>query len=749
MAQADFSLREKDKKRQFKDQLVRLAVSAGGMSVLAALVLIFIYLAMVITPLFSDAQIDTNVSQLEVANEEPVYITIDDYGQTASLIYPDSRIHFVSMPGNEMPGSEMLGNASGIKHNDNQHITTPITPNPIAFAKTPPGIGWFGVVDKSGQASVFNLESNPANGDMSDAIDIKRLPSEYDLQITTPDDPVNQFVFSLKGSSPTFVWQTESGKIAARWFETKSFGEIETIDFQLSSAFEIPDQMLLTPDGQMLYLRYGSELVILQKREIKFEVREVLDLTLGDQKHSVRDIDFLAGAYSLLVTHNDGRVSQWFDTLQQQGRKLTHIRDFKLASEVNFLLPDSYRKGFYSFYTNGTLQSHYTTSEKLVLFKRAYQKAPLVAAMSNNERYLLTWRNNQLSMAEVDNPYPEVSLSSLWQEVWYEGYPEPEFVWQSSSGSDDFEAKFSLVPIVFGTLKAAAFAMLFSIPLAVLGAIYTAYFMSPKMRRIVKPSIELMEALPTVIIGFLAGLWLAPVIENHLITVVVLVMTLPVVTMVIGGLWGVIPSGIRNQMPNGWHALILMPAILIMVGIGLWLSPLIEQAFFGGDIRLFLTDHGIGFDQRNALVVGMAMGFAVIPTIFTIAEDAIFSVPKHLSDGSLALGATPWQTLIYVVLLTASPGIFSAIMMGLGRAVGETMIVLMATGNTPLMDWNILEGMRSLSATIAVEMPESEVGSSHYRLLFLSALILFVFTFAVNSVAEWVRQRLRDKYRAL
>ncbi|EJG1572044.1 ABC transporter permease subunit, partial [Vibrio parahaemolyticus] len=209
------------------------------------------------------------------------------------------------------------------------------------------------------------------------------------------------------------------------------------------------------------------------------------------------------------------------------------------------------------------------------------------------------------------------------------------------------------------------------------------------------------------------------------------------------------PQSLRNRLPNGWHALVLMPVILLLIGIGVWISPSIEQTFFGGDMRLFLTNHGIGFDQRNSLVVGLAMGFAVIPTIFTIAEDAIFSVPKHLSDGSLALGATPWQTLIYVVLLTASPGIFSAIMMGLGRAVGETMIVLMATGNTPLMDWNILEGLRSLSATIAVELPESEVGSSHYRLLFLAALILFVFTFAVNALAELVRQRLRDKYRAL
>lgn len=143
------------------------------------------------------------------------------------------------------------------------------------------------------------------------------------------------------------------------------------------------------------------------------------------------------------------------------------------------------------------------------------------------------------------------------------------------------------------------------------------------------------------------------------------------------------------------------------------------------------------------------MGAAIIPTIYTIAEDAIFSVPKHLSEGSLALGATQWQTLTKVVLLTASPGIFSAVMMGLGRAVGETMIVLMATGNTPIMDGNILEGMRTLAANIAIEMPESEMGSTHFRMLFLAAFLLFVFTFFVNSLAEWIRQGLREKYRSL
>ncbi|HCE2075082.1 TPA: ABC transporter permease subunit [Vibrio parahaemolyticus] len=734
MAQAEFSLQEKDKKRLIKDRLVRLAVTSGGVGVLAALILIFVYLAMVIIPLFSDAEIKPNHATRTTQVGMPLAISVDDYSQLAFVLTQSGEIQYLSMDAPDKPAI----------------YTQQLATNPVSFSQSAPGLGWYGLVDDQGLAHIFKPEFNATLRENTRPPEVVALSTDMNLTLTDAQDPVTQFVFSASTQTPTIVWQARSGKVKARWQEKSALGVAPTtIDFSFSAGFDAPQQMLLTPDGETLYLRDGSELIVLTKAAQKFTVREVIDLTQGDKKHSVRTIDLLAGAYSLLVTHNDGRVSQWFDTLQNDKRTLTHIRDFKLASELKYLLPDSHRKGFYSFYTNGTLQSHYTTSEKLVLFKRAYKQAPAMAAMSNNERYLITWNDDSLKVAEVDNSYPEVSLSSLWQKVWYEGYPEPEFVWQSTSASDNFEAKFSLVPIAFGTIKAAMFAMLFSVPLAVLGAIYTAYFMSPRMRRVVKPSIELMEALPTVIIGFLAGLWFAPIVEDHLITVVVMLFVLPLSTMVMGGLWALIPQSLRNRLPNGWHALVLMPVILLLIGIGVWISPSIEQTFFGGDMRLFLTNHGIGFDQRNSLVVGLAMGFAVIPTIFTIAEDAIFSVPKHLSDGSLALGATPWQTLIYVVLLTASPGIFSAIMMGLGRAVGETMIVLMATGNTPLMDWNILEGLRSLSATIAVELPESEVGSSHYRLLFLAALILFVFTFAVNALAELVRQRLRDKYRAL
>jgi len=219
--------------------------------------------------------------------------------------------------------------------------------------------------------------------------------------------------------------------------------------------------------------------------------------------------------------------------------------------------------------------------------------------------------------------------------------------------------------------------------------------------------------------------------------------------IIIAFIWHILPAHIMRKLPRGQHAILLIPALIGVGYLSFQYGYVIENWLFNGDLRSYLGDNGVGYDQRNALVVGIAMGAAIIPTIYTIAEDAIFSVPKHLSEGSLALGATQWQTLTKVVLLTASPGIFSAVMMGLGRAVGETMIVLMATGNTPIMDGNILEGMRTLAANIAIEMPESEIGSTHFRMLFLAAFLLFVFTFFVNSLAEWIRQGLREKYRSL
>ncbi|MCC6285830.1 MAG: ABC transporter permease subunit [Phycisphaerales bacterium] len=153
--------------------------------------------------------------------------------------------------------------------------------------------------------------------------------------------------------------------------------------------------------------------------------------------------------------------------------------------------------------------------------------------------------------------------------------------------------------------------------------------------------------------------------------------------------------------------------------------------------------------MRNTLVVGVIMGFAIIPIIYTISEDAMRSVPDALRLASLGAGATPWQTTLRVVVPVAASGIFSACMIGLGRAVGETMIVLMATGATPEINWNIFAGFRTLAANIAIELPEARAGSAHYRLLFLCGLVLFAFTIIINSCAELVRRRVRARIAGL
>lgn len=467
---------------------------------------------------------------------------------------------------------------------------------------------------------------------------------------------------------------------------------------------------------------------------------------------TISALNFLLGTVSVIVGGSDGSVAQWMLVRDDETneRRFTHVRTFRPhPAAVTSINPEYSRKGFITADADGNIMVHFATSSRTLIEKHLADSAireAMIAPRANG--FLAIDAAGEVFYYDMNNPHPQASLQAFWGKVHYEGYGDGLYMWQSSSATDEFEPKFSLVPLTVGTLKAALFAMLFAVPVAILGAIYSAYFMTPKMRSMVKPCIELMEALPTVILGFLAGLWLAPFVEANLPAVFSLVFGLPLGMVLAGFAWSRLPRGLRAGA-QGWEAAILIPVILVIGWFCIFLSPLIQIWFFNGDMRQWLTDVGITYDQRNAMIVGLAMGFAVIPTIFSISEDAIFNVPKHLTQGSLALGATPWQTLAGVVILTASPGLFSAVMIGLGRAVGETMIVLMASGNSPIVNFNIFEGLRTLSANIAVEMPETEVGGTHYRILFLSALLLFALTFAFNTVAEIVRQRLRKKYASL
>jgi phosphate transport system permease protein len=310
--------------------------------------------------------------------------------------------------------------------------------------------------------------------------------------------------------------------------------------------------------------------------------------------------------------------------------------------------------------------------------------------------------------------------------------------------------RLALTPMAWGTLKAALWAMIFAVPLALGAAIHSALFMTQRLRSRMKPTLEMMEAMPGVVVGFVAGLVMAPWVERHLAGVLTLMLMLPLGVLLAATLWRRLPSGWRRRLSLARAGLWLVPWLLLLTLATFALAPWLEGLLFGGDLRVWLDrELGLDYTTRNAMIVGVAMGFAVMPSIYALAEDALSGVPSRLGEGAHALGASRWQTLRRVVLPAASPGIFAAVMIGTGRAVGETMIVLMASGNAALMRLSPFEGMRSMAAGIAVELPEAVPGSEAYVLLLLAALLLFLFTFLVNTLAEVVRSRLRRRYRWL
>jgi phosphate transport system permease protein len=732
--------------REVKDRVAKYGIGFGGISVILAIVLIFFYLLYVVLPLFSGASIETD-TQYQSNQTESRYLSMNEYNDVALSVNADGTAHFFKANSGETMLNVSLPLESG-------EISS------VAAGSAVTGVYGYGMND--GSAFVFKRDYKITYPTGTQRVIVPSI--EYPLgEKLIEVDPQGQALEMLSVQShdniTSFAAVTADKRVVLKKIR-KEENFIDPTQFTLKEAsaqIELNGSATITHlrldiDQRELYLVDDKGFIYFYDVQDAATPRLVQKVKAVPTGVSVTSFEFLTGGISVLVGRSDGQVDQWFPVRDKDNNYFLHnVRSFNEQSEaIVAIIPEEARKGFLTLDRSGKLGIYHTTAHRTLLVEPYLNTADATLALSPRANGLISINaDGQIKKLHIDNEHPDISWHALWEKVWYESRQQPEHIWQSSSASNDFEPKFSLTPLTFGTIKAAFYAMLVAIPLAIMGAIYTAYFMSPKMRSIVKPSIEIMEALPTVILGFLAGLWLAPIVEDNLPGVFTILITLPLMVILTAWAWTRLPRRFRESIPDGWEAAILIPTVIVVGVISMSLSASLELWLFDGNMPQFLNDIGIDFDQRNSLVVGLVMGFAVIPTIFSITEDAIFGVPKHLTVGSLALGATPWQTMTRVVLLTASPGIFSAVMIGLGRAVGETMIVLMATGNTPIMDFNIFEGFRALSANIAVEMPESEVGSSHYRVLFLAALVLFMATFVLNTAAEVVRQRLRRKYSTL
>jgi phosphate transport system permease protein len=740
-------------KRRVVDRAAHWGITFGGATVILVILTLFVFIFLEVFPLLKGARVlEENASLLSA---KAVSVGIDEYQEIAYAVYEDGNIDFIS-----------LSDGKPIK----RHAIKGVNGSTITAVCNDKGRSVMGT--KDGRILSVNIGFS-VSFENDDRIITPEIDDE-EVVFTNEEEIAIQHIASNsdEGVSVT-AFYTENGNLILKStkVEEKLFGGEEKIEAITDITAILATHAQTTSDklaGQERNLQITSLAVdyFTENLYVGTAHGEVIHINVRDRENplllemvkvsdeSVTSLGFLLGDVSLIVGDEGGKISTWMrvrDETAQSGWSLKKIHTVKPhQAGITSIATSSRNKCFVTAASDGTIQLKHATSEQTLLNMKSETMPTAIAYSPKADGILVANSSGTLTHWAISNPHPETTIKTLLGKVWYEGYEEPEYVWQSTGGSDDFEPKFSLVPLIFGTIKGTIYALIIAIPLGILSALYTSQFLHTSLKKVIKPSIEFMAALPSVILGFLAGLWLAPLMERIFPAIIIIPIFLLIFIAVAFCIWKCLPGYIKGRYTQGTEAIFLIPFFIAAILLSVYLGGLFESFLLNGDYRQWFLDvMGLQYDQRNAVVVGFAMGFAILPIIFTISEDAMSNVPKHLTSASLALGAVPWQTAVRIVLPIASPAIFSAVMLGFGRAVGETMVVLMATGNTPIMDWNLFNGFRALAANIAVEIPEAPFGGTLYRVLFLAALLLFMTTFIVNTIAELIRQKMKKKYSHL
>ncbi len=838
------------------DKVARWVIAIGGIGTIAAVLTVGLYLVWVAAPLFFPSKVEQgkSIGAVSLRAQATTYrLGVNDYETLAWLLLPDGTFDVIrldtgdSIETVDIDGEQVL-TAFGLNTQHSQ-IAVGYDDGTVRLGT----IGFeMGFVDlKDAPEAVRGLELGeiqvvgPLLYERVNAQQLRTQRFSAVLKEPAPLSPghaVRLIDISVRPTGPILAAVTDDGALHVKVTSerrnmlsgktTVSFsgGQAPINDF---ARLGMPRALLLAGVAD------SASLVWADGRLDRYDTRDPSAPTVVETVDVVPDagteltaLTMLIGKTSMVVGDSHGNVGVWFrtkpdDAPTADGSLLVRGHFFEGLGAPVTALGESLRSRLLSAgFEDGSAALYQVTAGREVGRALGENSAPvraIVVAPKEGSMYGLT--DASLLRWTIDGQHPSITLSALFAKSWYEGYQAPEHVWQSSSGTDDFEPKFGLMPLIFGTIKATVYSLMFGAPLALLAAIYTSEFLSPKARLRIKPLIEMMASLPSVVLGFLAALIFAPFVENILPQTLALFAMIPLTLLAGAHLVQLLPEH-AMRVADRYRLLLMMCCLPVAVGLAAVVGPAFEAIFFSGDIKAWLDgqkgsgaggwlllfiplsglvvafaasrfvrpvlrDKAGGFSrqklavvslavfvgaviatfglatllseglalvdldprgtfvdtyvQRNAMVVGFVMGFAIIPIIYTLAEDALSSVPEHLRSASLGAGATQWQTATRIVIPVAMSGLFSALIIGFGRAVGETMIVLMAAGNTPVMDWNIFNGFRTLSANIAVELPEAVRGSSHYRVLFLAALCLFVMTFLVNTVAELVRQRFRKR----
>lgn len=842
----------------FADKLADRTITIGGVLVIGAVLGMLVFLVYEVLPLFRGGTVESHARyKLERIPESLLGVTMDDYNTVATTVSSDGKVaawhvttgRFLDTPSFEFAGKKVTAFSQAINGSD---IAFGFSDGTVRLGKIvfdvavlpeeqlPGGLRKLDERDSTEGKSVYS--AIPGNQirkvDVKIHLDDEIVASETGKPIVAMDYHVVDF-----GERPkkTLLVVDEDGvpslssvESKLNLFTRKARLEVFKTDLPRLPGGALAQFALVNDVGDSVYFAERRGRVFrynVSDREKPYLAQTVSLLPEGVE---IAEFGFLLGDRSLVVGGSDGSIDIFFllrrdDAHSKDGFTLVRAREFTPHdSPVVGMSPSRRGKTFATLDAKGTILVRHGTSQETILTLPVTGKSPpeILLLAPRLDGLLALNKDGTAHFWKLDIPHPETSLRTLFGKVWYEGYPEPSYTWQSTGATDAFEPKLSIVPLIFGTTKATFYSLLFAIPIALLAAIYTSEFLPQRVRGKVKPMMEIMASLPSVVLGFVAALVLAPIVETWIAAVILAFVVLPLGLILAAYLWQLLPPRMALLLQGVPKFCLMFVVVAATLYVAYLSGPLFEQIFFDGDFRVWVSSdtgssapftflltlpcmailvsmatsrllgyrfgmylrslqmpysalvdmarwlamvaatlalsyafalfaQACGIDprgtfvgtyaQRNTLVVGFAMGFAVIPIIYTLAEDALNSVPEHLRSASLGCGATPWQTAIWIILPTAISGVFSAVMIGMGRAVGETMIVVMSAGNTPLIDWNVFNGLRALSANIAVELPEAPKDGTLYRVLFLTGLVLFGMTFVINTIAEVVRLHFRKR----
>ena len=547
----DQSLQARYNQRALKDRLARYFVASGGISVIIAILLIFFYLLYVVVPMFGSADIEESFTYSAPGDGKTLHLGLEEQGTIGVRFADDGHVIFFNTDSGEIVQDQDLDLPTGISS-----------------------------VSSYLDLVVLGLENGSAFAvqykfDLSYPDDVRTLTPRLEfplgeelLVLDESGQALTQIVIQLNEEGAGLAATTADNRlVSARYLREESFIS-EDVSTELESRSELPfenaiSSIVLTPTLEHLYAATaGGTLTDYSLDEDGFD---------GDKseygfKHEITRLQLLLGGSSLMVGLDNGEVQQWMSVRKDGGRELTFIRNFHNNTQsVSYIATEQQRKGFAVADTQGDITLYYSTSQRtLADINTADTAIENMAWSARAQNLLVADDKNQLHLYRVHNEYPEISWDVLWGKIWYEGYDEADYIWQSSASTNEFEPKFSLMPLSFGTIKAAFYAMIFAVPIAIFGAMFTAQFMAPRMRQTVKPAIEIMEALPTVILGFLAGLWLAPYVETHLAGIFTLLLILPAGFIFCAYLWRFVPN---KSALEGWEAALLIPVVLLLIWI--------------------------------------------------------------------------------------------------------------------------------------------------------------------------------------